>query len=112
MSSLDEKQLLRIENFFKRQEKLYSAKREKVFCTITPTLDTRNLIKITIEIRSTKNLYGWRNYLDIYTYIIRTRKLHSEHIPDNPHKESQEKELLELIELWVRVVDQIKNNPE
>lgn len=45
MSSLDEKQLLRIENFFKRQEKLYSAKREKSFLYHYPNIRYKKLNK-------------------------------------------------------------------
>lgn len=112
MSALNTKQLIRIKDFFDRQEKLYAEKKENTLCIITPTLDTKSLTKLTIVILSTKNLYGWKEYRDTYTYIVRTRKLHSEHIPDNPYKQSQEKELRELIEKWVRVVESIKDTPE
>ncbi len=112
MTNLNLNQISRIEDFFKRKSNILTQSFSNTTYTITPIFYDNLLKQIIITKHSQKNFFGWNAYLDKYTYTLQNKELHSEHVPNNPNKEMQEKYILEVIEELLAIVDYISNNPE
>jgi hypothetical protein len=111
MKELNETQIYRINDFFKRKSKIRTSDTPNGTVTIKAFF-TKNILKtIVITINKQINIFGRINCVDTYTYTLENKQLVGEHVPNNPHKEMQEKYILEVIEELMRTVQDISNTP-